>query len=192
MTALGAPGTKPASAVPAAPALPRIAAVIADQARPVPRAVPRALVQRHQRETADDECDLGRASPSTRIIRLSARTLLFQIQCWRSASQTGAMFYLGTDAQPAEARRLSFETIDPDTGRTGMPIQALTSPSGLEEMSLSSLSAIHNDRGAGDCGTAATWFWTGRDFKLGRYTTMPICRGVHRDDWIPLWRTATD
>lgn len=191
VTALLARGTKSASAVPAAPAMPVLAVVVPNPTRPTPAAVPRALVQRHIRETRDDDCDLGNRAPATRVVRLSNSALLYEIGCWRAASQSGSMFYLGSDAQPANASRLDFETLDAETGRMGQPIQALTSASGLEDMTISTLSSLHKDRGAGDCGTAASWVWTGRGFRLSAYATMPACKGVPPEDWITLWRTGT-
>ncbi|WP_204303423.1 hypothetical protein, partial [Stenotrophomonas maltophilia] len=70
-TALLVKGTKSASAVPAAPAMPVLAVVVPNPTRAAPSAVPRALIQRHIRETGDDDCDLGNRTPSTRVIRLS-------------------------------------------------------------------------------------------------------------------------
>ncbi|MBN8941010.1 MAG: DUF1176 domain-containing protein [Rhizobiales bacterium] len=190
VTALLVRGSKSASAVPAAPAMPVLAVVVPNPTRAAPAAVPRALIQRHIRETRDDDCDLGNRAPSGRVIRLSNSTLLYEIGCWRAASQSGSMFYLGSDTQPANASRVDFETLDAETGRLGRPIQALTSASGLEEMSAATLSSLHKDRGAGDCGTAASWVWTGRAFRLSSYATMPVCKGVPPEDWITLWRTG--
>lgn len=188
-TALVARGTRPASTVPAAPDTPTPTVVMPDSNRPTPSAVPRALLERHARETRDDDCDTGNRRPPTRIIRLSNAAVLYQIGCWQAAAQAGSMFYLATDGQVANARRLSFETLDAETGRLARPIQTLTEPSGLEEMSAATLSSVHKDRGAGDCGTAASWVWTARGFRLSAYATMPLCKGVARDDWIVLWRT---
>ncbi|WP_170182090.1 DUF1176 domain-containing protein [Phreatobacter stygius] len=189
VTALVARGARAAATVSAPPAVPFLTVAMPNPTRPAPTVVPRALVQRHVRETRDDECDLGNRAPATRIVRLSNSTVLYQIGCWRAASQAGAMFYLATEAQPANARRVDFETLDAETGRMGQPIQTLTSPSGLEEMSAATLSALHKDRGAGDCGTAASWAWTARGFRLSAYATMPACKGVPPEDWITLWRT---
>ncbi|MCZ0734371.1 DUF1176 domain-containing protein [Phreatobacter sp. AB_2022a] len=187
-TALVARGSRPASAVPAAPATPTLAVTIPDPSRRAPTTVPRALLERHARETSDD-CDTGSRRPPNRIVRLSNTTVLYQIGCWQAAAQAGSMFYLATDGQGGSARRVDFETLDAETGRFGPPIQALTEPSGLEEMSAATLSSVHKDRGAGDCGTTASWVWTARGFRLSAYATMPLCKGITREDWITLWRT---
>lgn len=188
-TALAARGPKPATAVPAAPAIPTLTVTMPDSNRPTPNAVPRALLERHARETRDDDCDLGNRRPPTRIVRLSNTAVLYQIGCWQAAAQAGSMFYLATDGQVANARRVAFETLDAETGRFGRPLHTLTEPTGLEEMTAATLSSVHKDRGAGDCGTTASWVWTNRGFRLSAYATMPLCKGVARDDWITLWRT---
>jgi hypothetical protein len=48
------------------------------------------------------------------------------------------------------------------------------------------LASFSKGRGLGDCGSAETYVWDGRRFRLTYQIAMAECRGVL--DWIPVWR----
>ncbi|MDQ0470520.1 DUF1176 domain-containing protein [Labrys wisconsinensis] len=193
VTALARKGDKPAAAVPPAPAAPLIAAVhppkAAADAADAP--APKALIARHVRETKAGECqDIDQEKDVVSSAqRLSDQETLYQIGCWRAAYQSGAMLYLGVPSAPAAARRLVFETLDEATGKIAARLASPTDPSEVDEAGV--MASFHKGRGIGDCGASWSWAWTGRDFRLASYTSMPECRGIAADDWITLWQART-
>lgn len=48
------------------------------------------------------------------------------------------------------------------------------------------LTSFQKGRGIGDCGEAAEWVWTGKQFKLVAKNIMPVCRGA--SDFLNVWR----
>jgi hypothetical protein len=100
------------------------------------------------------------------------------------------MFYLGSAKAPAQAKRLTFETVDETTGKVVATLKSVTDPDGLDDGS-PEMSSFHKGRGIGDCGATWTWAWTGKTFRLTAYATMPDCKGISSDDWITLWRART-
>ena len=152
------------------------------------------LWARHVRETGAKDCegigkdkDLG--PDNIQIRRLSAGLVLYSLPCWRAAYQEGDMYYLG-GADAKSAKRLSFEVVDEKTGQLVENLASLSDGGGLDDSNPTSLSSFYKGRGIGDCGTMASWTWTGSKFRLSSYAMMPECRGVNSDDWITLWRSG--
>jgi hypothetical protein len=52
------------------------------------------------------------------------------------------------------------------------------------------LGSYEKGRGLGDCGSAESYAWDGRRFRLIEATTMGECRGSH--DWITVWTARAE
>lgn len=183
VTALRRAGSRPASAVPAAPPLPVVAPAPAapqdgfgDQNQILPAAL-EALpaVVECRAETADHW--VGKEIMSA---RLDASTELWAVPCFAGAYNIGHDWYVtgpgGRDPRPA---RLASTAGEPSAGT----INGGYSPESR------TLTAFAKGRGVGDCGTASTWTWTGRAFVLTDELSMTECWGVPPDYWPTTWRT---
>jgi hypothetical protein len=192
-TALSRKGTKPASAVPAAPVPPRIVGIAPPKTGKAPSAAPKGLWARHVRETRDGDCvDIGAnknlGPDGIEITRLAGGLLLYALPCWQAAYQGGTMYYLGA-ANDAIPKRLVFDMVDEKTGKIVANLSSVTNSSGLEGDAPARLAGFAKGRGIGDCGVQMDWTWTGKSFELSNYIVMPECRGVNLDDWIRLWQS---
>lgn len=183
VTALRRPGTRPASDVTGGPPLPVVApapavsqAGFGDQNQILPAAL-EALpaVAECRAETADHW--IGKEVMSA---RLDASTELWAVPCFAGAYNIGHDWYVtgpgGRDPRPAGLASVSGEAA-PGT------INGAYSPEDR------TITAFAKGRGLGDCGTASTWTWTGREFVLTRELTMTECWGALPDYWPTTWRT---
>jgi hypothetical protein len=183
VTALRRPGSRPASAVLPAPPLPVVTpapavsqAGFGDQNQILPAALEAVpAVTECRAETADHW--VGKEVMSA---RLDASTELWAVPCFAGAYNIGHDWYVtgpgGRDPRPARLASASGEA-SAGTINGGYAPEART------------ITAFAKGRGVGDCGTASTWTWTGREFVLTNELTMTECWGAPPDYWPTTWRT---
>ncbi len=174
VTAIVAKGEKPASAVPAAPPTPVVAArrIAAFGTMPKP---PAAL------PAADADMCFDMSEPNI------AYDLGDGVTLWGVCSGTGAynfsydMYVAGKDGK--------LTPVSPPKDQTdGATVLTLTNPyPGANDKTLS---AFAKGRGIGDCGDAQDWAWDGKTLQRVGYAVMESCRGVSPDDWIVLYRAT--
>lgn len=183
VTALRRPGARPASSVRAAPPLPVVSPAPAmsqtgfgDQNQALPAALEAVpAVAACRAETGEHW--MGKEVMSA---RLDATTELWAVPCFAGAYNVGHDWYVtgpgGRDPRPA---RLDSTSDEPTAGT----INGGYSPEDR------TITAFAKGRGVGDCGTASTWTWTGREFVLSHESAMRECWGVPADYWPTTWRT---
>ena len=183
MTALRRAGTRPATAVPAAPPLPVVTpapaasqAGFGDQNQVLPAAL-EALPAVVDCRGETGEHWVGKEIMSA---RLDASTELWAVPCFVGAYNIGHDWYVtgpgGRDPRPAS---LASTTDEPGAG---------TINGGYAPESRT-ITAFAKGRGVGDCGTASTWTWTGREFVLTEERAMSECWGAPPDYWPTTWRS---
>lgn len=192
-TALLRRGERPATSVPAAPALPVLTpAPAADQTgfgddkQTLPASL-RALpaVQACLGESEHSEWLLQNVMSA----RLDARNELWAVPCGAGAYNIAHHWYLtgpgGRDPRPAAL--LGSE--GPRTGEEAEVWPDNATINGGYAANARTITAFSKGRGIGDCGTSQTWLWTGRRFELQAEQAMGHCAGVHWDYWPTTWRT---
>ncbi|MDB5599960.1 MAG: hypothetical protein JWN71_2004 [Xanthobacteraceae bacterium] len=186
-TALVRRGDKPASAVPAPPALPAVVAAKINTA-PLTQEVPKALDPKHSAKMRklcgadEDDAEFSEAS------RLDGKRVLYSYVC---RSLSGAynfthVFLVAPEDAPQSARAPDFIVPPELKNEEKKPI--MINPGFDTETA--TLSTFAKGRGPGDCGTEAGWTWDGKAFRVTLYRSMPYCRGVTLDDWPVLYRAA--
>ncbi len=183
VTALMRKGSRPASAVPAAPAAPRVEPAPAvsqtgygdQEGQTLPagvEAVP-AVVQ-CRAETAFNP-DLQKVISSA---RLDANTILWSVPCGAGAYNF-ANAYFTTTPNGMVPRRVTFPRAsgEPET----LLVNAAYDPATRV------IDAFNKGRGLGDCGLADSWVWTGRGFVLKSSSEMSECWGVPSEYWPSSW-----
>jgi hypothetical protein len=183
VTALRRAGTRPASSVRAAPLLPVVTpgpavsqAGFGDKNQVLPaalEAVPAVVACRA--ETSDHW--IGKEVMSA---RLNATTELWAVPCFAGAYNMGHDWYItGPGGRAPRPARLDSSSDEPGPGTVN----------GGYSPETRTITAFAKGRGVGDCGTASTWTWTGREFVLTRESEMQECWGVPADYWPTTWRT---
>jgi hypothetical protein len=180
-TALVRRGTKPASTVPAAPALPRLTPAAAAVQTNLPQPVlPAAFEARADvKQCRSDTAFSPTFQTNITVDRLSPDQELWGVPCFSGAYNFGLRYFV--------------------TGPNGVDPQALRFPTSREpadevvtgeyDPGSRSLSGFNKGRGIGDCGIASVWVWTGRDFALQAESEMRECWGVPSDQWPTTWRS---
>lgn len=196
-TALLRKGDRPASAVPAAPALPVVrpappvaqtgfaaANPMADDP-PADLRVPATIegLEAVKACRAENNEYLDKAVLAA---RLDASTVLWGIACGSGAYNATYVLYLakpdGSGVRPAE-----LPTWRPK-GAADEGDLWLVNP--VYDPQAQTLTVFPRGRGLGDCGTIQTWTWTGRGgFALSEERTMVDCQGMGSDRWPTTWRT---
>lgn len=177
VTALIRRGARPASAVPAAPVLPRLTAAAAirqtgmEEARLPPsiRSLP-----------AMEECTADSPDGPVERHRLGADEILWVVGCTRGAYNFGTRQWITTLA-----------------GTRPRPVLLPTATAGPTEYVINGgydadtrmMVEFNKGRGLGDCGVARSWLWTGQRFELASEQAMEDCFGVVSDLWPDVWRT---
>lgn len=180
-TALVRRGRKPASSVPAAPALPKLtpAAAVAQTglARPVLPAAfeARADVRQCRADTAYNP-DLQR---QITVDRLSPAQELWGLPCFVGAYNFGLRYFV-TGPNGGDPRPVRFPTAREPTEEV---------VNGAYDPASRTLNAFNKGRGVGDCGIESAWVWTGRDFALQAESEMRECWGVPSAFWPTTWRS---
>jgi len=183
VTALRRPGSRPASSVPGAPPLPVVTpaqavsqAGFGDQNQVLPAALETVPAVAECRSETSEHW-IGKEVMSA---RLNATTELWAVPCFAGAYNMGHDWYItGPGGRAPRPARLA-STSDAPTAGT---INGGYSPE------TRTITAFAKGRGVGDCGTASTWTWTGREFTLTSESEMRECWGVPADYWPTTWRT---
>ncbi|RZJ77033.1 MAG: DUF1176 domain-containing protein, partial [Brevundimonas sp.] len=197
-TALIRRGDRPASNVPVAPALPRVAAApaasqagfegAADPMNDEPRklVVPAAIealgeVKACRAENNDvlNQAILG--------ARLDASTILWGIPCGSGAYNATYVLYLARPDGSGVREAVLPEQMRRTEGDIGGQDQWLVNP--VYDARSQTLTVFPRGRGLGDCGTITTWTWTARGFALSAEKSMGDCWGMSPDVWPTTWRT---
>jgi len=180
VTALVGRGNKPATAVPAPPALPVVTAVKIPPG-PKPDKAPAAAVAK-----ARAACEDKKITEEDDATRLGADQVMYWFGCH---DKSGAYnFYsalvIAERGKPVRELELKLprELVTKDNNGVEMPINP-----GFDE-STQTLSLFDKGRGIGDCGESSDWAWDGRAFRLIGYRQMPSCTGVAPGDWPVLYR----
>ena len=180
VTALGAHGTKPASAVPPAPAAPVVrTAALASQARLATK-LPASIAK----APGMSDCDTLDDHPDPFIARLGVGQVLWAPVCSEGAYNMLYLTFVGDEAGGhLQAVRLPVavgETADEDGQVMNLDYDVKTGV-------LSSMSKL---RGLGDCGEQTSWVWDGKAFHVVDDATMPDCHGVTPDEWPSYYHAA--
>jgi hypothetical protein len=170
VTAIVARGAKPASAVPAAAAPERIAAI-----RPsgTPASVSKALRASLEKQS---DCDGlygdGEAAPEVETHALGGGKTLALLPCGAGAyNYTTVAFVLAG----GKAARAGF-----DDGADGMLVNA--------RFVDGELSSFAKGRGVGDCGNSERYVWDGSRFRMIEARSMGECRGS--SNWLATYRAT--
>lgn len=182
-TALMRKGSRPASAVPAAPARPRIEPAPAvsqtgygdQEGQTLPASIEAlpAVVQ-CRADTAFNP-DLQKVISSA---RLDANTILWAVPCGLGAYNFSSAWFT-TTPEGLNPRRITFPTA------AGEPEDQLVNAA--YDPATRVIDAFNKGRGLGDCGMADSWTWTGQGFVLRSSSEMSECWGVPSDYWPTSW-----
>lgn len=178
VTAAAAKGAKPASAVPAPPALPKIGFV-----RPAGAAAPFTAVMR---KALDKSSECGSVYeggtgpwPEAEVHALGGGKTLVLLPCGSGAYNfSTAPYILSAGAAPVRAR---FD-VAPGMIAEGPPELVNAS----FDAKTGRLESYSKGRGIGDCGGAEAYVWDGAMFRLVEARSMPECRGSV--NWLTTWR----
>ncbi|MNK31877.1 hypothetical protein D3C87_503210 [compost metagenome] len=180
-TALVRRGSKPASTVPAAPALPvvRPAPAVAQTNLPKP-VLPAAFEARADvRKCRADTVQSPTFQTAVTVDRLSADQELWGVPC-SSGAYNYSMRYFVTGPNGADPQALSFPTSRTPDDEV---VDSEYDPGSR------TLRGFNKGRGIGDCGIDSLWVWTGRAFALQAESEMRECWGVPSDQWPTTWRS---
>lgn len=180
VTAAVARGAKPASAVPAPPALPKIGFV-----RPAGIAAPFTPAMR---KTLDKSSECGAVYeggtgglPGVERVALGGGKTLVLLPCGSGAYNFSTEPYiLAPGGQPVLAKFDSPPGIsEAEDGRPTLVNASFDAKTGR-------LESYNKGRGIGDCGSAEAYVWDGSMFRLVEARSMPECRGSV--NWLTIWR----
>lgn len=181
-TALIRRGDRPASAVPAAPAAPRlqVAAAVPQNNLPQAASLPRALTNMESVKACQSEFVSGGTSDDNTVSRLGPDQLMWQIPCGSGAYNFSQAYFI-TRNDGSSPRQISFPS-------SGQPQDILTNS--RYDPATRTMSAFGKGRGIGDCGVMGEWVWTGENFTMKDEIAMTECLGIPWDIWPSTWKTA--
>jgi hypothetical protein len=161
-------GSKPESSVP--PAKP--APLVAPAPLPPEQAGDKKLLPAILKQLAaqKDECwtDLPDSDqPDSSLTRLSSHLVLVLRECDRAAYQGSYKVWLANDKPPYAPKPMQF------TDEDGQPTYLMNA-----SFDKGVLSSYAKGRGINDCGSGASWAWTGKTFVLMSAEIAPQCRGI--------------
>lgn len=187
MNALRRRGDRPASSVPAPPALPVVTpAPAADQtgmpdpdgpSPSLPAALANLAAVKECRSNLDWNPELFKGVSRD---RLDADTELWGVPCDAGAYNLMMRFWI-TGPNGTNPRAIALQ------GVQGDPEYVVTNPE--YDPADRTLRQFAKGRGIGDCGTFQKWTWTARGFVLSEEIGMGECWGVPFDLWPSRWRT---
>lgn len=132
-------------------------------------ALPRAAIEDGLKK-AECSVPIEDAAKAPDSFDLGACQKLFIVSCWQAAYQSGSIVYVMDSA--GAARLMTFQNWN---GKKLAPAMSLSEadfdPNGK------TISMFYKGRGVGDCGSMATWNWTGSEFKLKEYYFKEKCDG---------------
>ncbi|GGB60307.1 hypothetical protein GCM10011505_46320 [Tistrella bauzanensis] len=174
VTALVRPGDKPASTIPPVPPVP-----VVTPPQPSTSAVPAGLPAGFDAHPLGDDCDpQAREMVPPLIGRLDAAHVLYGAVCMAGAYNM--VYQLWVEDQKGQIATADIEMPDGIS-----PIDLMNVDYDADNRMLSSYA---KGRGIGDCGTAASWVWDGRRFRLTSLIAMEVCQGIPADAWPVLYR----
>ncbi|MEO9132411.1 MAG: DUF1176 domain-containing protein [Sphingomonas sp.] len=187
VTAVLRTGSLPASRVPAPPPLPRIPNhPIASRLAPGEDQHLIAAVRKSQTSVFDkEECGETPAKPEAHA--LDGGQALVLIPCIMGAYQGSSLAFIASRAG-GTARRLVAPT--PYLGNETDHAEAVYLTDSVFDPETGTLSMAAKGRGMADCGTSASWIWTGAAFRLSEMTLQKSCGGVEPGDWPTLFRSV--
>jgi hypothetical protein len=181
VTALAAVGSRPATAVPPPPTLPRVLERRPSSARQ-PIKIAWAQTARWRR-AADCDPEIGGRDNRLEVRPLDARTTLALVLCTGGAYNMTSLVLVAQRPDGSDLRPARFDYSASNGERTGAHVP----PDGAywdEEQGR--LASFFKGRGLGDCGAGQRWAWDGAMFRLIHAEAMGECRGS--TDYITLWR----
>lgn len=199
-TALLRRGDRPASAVPAPPALPRVIAAppinqgalangglsLEDEKRPR-LTVPAAIEALPDVRKCRAEEDNAAVRDIVLAVKLGPEKELWGVTCGAGAYNVTYRLYV-TGPNGTNPRSAELPTRQPITeGDIGMGAGWLVNP--VYDTRRQTLTVFPRGRGLGDCGTITSWTWTGQAFALNEERFMGDCWGMSDDLWPTTWRT---
>lgn len=198
VTALLRKGAKPASAVPAAPALPpapvpapRVADLTPAEQRPLVDAVFDRFGGSVKRCAADagdamSAPDRRKAASATAI---STTDAIVSIPCQTSSAYNHTdLWYRVHRSAPYAPTPLDFG----ENASAGLDPASFSNQltEAIYDRAHATLSSLDRVRSAGDCGSSASWVFDGRRFVLNDVAMHGACNGLFQDQWPRLYRTA--
>jgi hypothetical protein len=183
VTALIRRGNKPASAVPAPPALPVVRAGKPGTA-PADRAFPKAVLAKGRTVCGTDD---PKPEPGE-VNALSGNLLGYWFECraMSGAYNAWSALLIAPRDKPEAARVVQLPYPRGEVANEGIE-KHLVVNAGFDEKTLK-LTMLSKSRGPGDCGSAGEWVFDGKEFRLTRYQTMPVCAGLISDEWPMIFR----
>jgi len=198
VTALLRPGNRPASSVPAAPALPPavvpappVAGLSAAEQRPLVDAVLAKFGTDVKQCAADveDEMSAGDRRNASRAVAISADEALVAIPCQTSSLYNHTdLWYRVRRSAPYAPTAMNFGE-NANAGLDSASFANELTDAGYDPASAMLLSKVRL-RSAGDCGSTASWVFDGRRFLLADIATHGTCNGLFQDQWPRLYRRA--
>ena len=176
-TALVARGMTPIGQVPAPPEPPTVEAASAGAAAAIDKPTfSKALI-----DMAATVCDaeVVKDQADAAAWRLAPGTILVRLPCSQGAYNVSSALYT-TNADGGDPQALVLPrppTAQASDEAANVAVNASFDPKSME------LSSLEKGRGLGDCGSAATWVWTGRRFELTQASSLEACPGALPEDW---------
>jgi hypothetical protein len=185
-TALVRPGEQPASAVPAPPALPRLAALPHENWPAAPKTIPPEVTQAWKKS----ECaaEQGANANDKELHRVGRVMLLAIMPCGAGAYNFSSAFFLYREKGGSRVTRLSFEDPTHRPREAAQP-QATSLVNASFDEEKFDVSFFAKSRGIGDCGSQGSYRFDGHAFRPATLAIMPRCAGIGPEGWITVWRT---
>jgi hypothetical protein len=183
VTALIRRGAKPASAVPAPPALPVVHAAKPGPA-PDGKTFPQAILAKGRTICGADD-----PNPEPGDINALGGNLVaywFECRAMSGAYNAWSGLVIAPRDKPAAGRVVQLPYPPGETAVTGIEKRLIVN-AGFDPKTLT-LSMFAKSRGPGDCGSSGAWVFDGTAFRLARYQAMPVCAGLVADEWPVIYR----
>jgi hypothetical protein len=178
VTALVSKGRRPASAIPAAPALPRVTATpakIASRREPPSGAKGDLRACRRAFKT--------RSEHQLRAFEMESGAILWIIPCGRRGEVEYDLVLVSHRSGDNLRAALLSDQAPPNLPRAARSNVRFDPAAGL-------LSEIASERGLPDCGRASTWVWNDGKFIRAREREMPECVGLPLELWPDTFRAV--
>ncbi|WP_179235102.1 MULTISPECIES: DUF1176 domain-containing protein [unclassified Burkholderia] len=199
VTALLRPGTRPASSVPAAPALPPAVTPAPPAASTLSTAEQRPLVDavlakfgadvKQCAADVEDEMSASDRRKASRAVAISSDEALVAIPCQTSSLYNHTdLWYRVRRSAPYMPAAMNFGE-NASAGLDSASFANELTDAGYDSAS-ATLSSTVRLRSAGDCGSTASWVFDGRRFVLDDLATHGTCNGLFQAQWPRLYRRA--
>lgn len=178
-TALIATGNRPAASLPLPPPLPVIPNKFRPKGTPF-KLSPKEVASLQTRAMCDSEPE---STEGRQAYRLDARTWLALVPCGSGAYNFMTVPLLVNRGSLSRKMKIAEFDFAPGFTEAGGPPTLVNAD---WDAATGKLSSYAKGRGLGDCGSAETYVWDGKRFRLITKIAMEECRGVI--DWIPVWQ----